>query len=208
MFHKKTLLSWMSIAAVAALVIAACSPAAAPSTPEGTAVIPNTGATSEATPAAGGGGNATIIVSTNSSLGQILTDAKGKTLYVYTQDTPGVSKCSDNCANLWPPLTVNQGETPVAGPGVSGTLGTLTRPDGTLQVTVNNLPVYYWSKDTNMGDATGQGVGGFWFVLDAGGNPVKGTPAAPAATSAVPASTSAAPADTSATPPAIPATYP
>jgi predicted lipoprotein with Yx(FWY)xxD motif len=217
MFHNKTVLSWITVATMAALVIAACSPAptlaptdtAAPPPPaptdtavlpspvssdtpasatdtplpEATAEIPNTGATAEATPMAA----PTIMVSMNSSLGQILTDVRGKTLYVYTQDTPGVSNCTGNCATLWPPLTVAQGETPVAGSGVSSTLGTLTRPDGTIQVTVNNLPVYYWSKDANSGDATGQGVGGFWFVLDPSGSLVKGTSATPAGTSATPA---------------------
>ncbi len=208
MFNKKTALSWMAMVTVAALAIAACSPAAAPSTPEGTAVIPNTGATSEATPAAGGGGNATILVSTNSSLGQILTDAKGMTLYAYTNDQPDVSNCTGSCATNWPPVTVVTGTTPTAGQGISVTVGTLTRSDGTLQVTVNHLPVYTFASDANPGDVNGQGKGGMWFVLDASGNLVKtmsGTQAAPGGTSPAPASTAAAPADT----PAAPATtYP
>jgi len=211
MFHQKTALSWMTMLAVAALVIAACSPAATPavstdtaappssvpsdtSVPTTQAVVPNTGATPEATAVTGGGAGATIMVATNSSLGQILTDANGKTLYAFTNDAPDVSNCTGSCATNWPPLAVAQGTMPTAADGITVTLGTLTRADGTLQVTVNHIPVYTWASDANAGDTGGQGKGGVWFALDASGNLVK--------------TTSAAPADTSAAPPAIPTTYP
>jgi predicted lipoprotein with Yx(FWY)xxD motif len=186
MLHKKTVLSWMAIWA-----IAACSPAAAPvptdtavptlpvatDTPAATAIIPNTGATAAPT----AGATATVIVTSTSTLGGILTDAKGVTLYAFTKDTPGLSNCTGSCATLWPPLTVAQGATVAAGQGVSAAVSTLTRADGTVQVTVNGQPVYYYSEDVNPGDATGQGVGGFWFVLGADGNLVKSASSAPTA---------------------------
>lgn len=110
-----------------------------------------------------------IMVAQNAALGNILTDAKGMTLYAFTQDTPGTSNCTGDSAGIWPPLVVAQGVTPTAGSGFSGTLGTIQRSDGTTQVTVNNQPVYTWVKDKNTGDTTGQGVGKVWFVLDATG---------------------------------------
>ncbi len=227
MFHKKTALSWITTVAVAALVIAACSPAATPAVPTDTAVapsavpsdtpaatqavIPNSGATAAATTAPGGGSSATILVTANSSLGQILTDANGKTLYAFTKDQADTSNCTGSCATNWPPLAVVTGTTPTAGDGITVTLGTLTRADGTLQVTVNHMPVYTSASDVNPGDANGQGKGGVWFVLDASGNLVNtmsGTPMAPASTAAAPADTAAAPADTAAAPAAPATTYP
>ena len=50
--------------------------------------------------------------------------------------------------------------------------GTIVRTDGTNQVTFNGHPVYYYAKDANPGDTTGQKVGGVWFVIDAHGNPI------------------------------------
>jgi len=111
-----------------------------------------------------------IMVAQNAALGNILTDAKGMTLYAFTKDTPGTSNCTGDCAGIWPPLVVAQGVTPTAASGFTGTLGTIQRSDGTTQVTVNNMPVYLWVKDKNPGDTTGQGVGKVWFVLDAAGN--------------------------------------
>ena len=89
---------------------------------------------------------------------------------VYTKDTPGVSNCYDQCAQKWPPLTVATGVTPTAGQGVSLTLGTIQRTDGATQVTINRMPAYYWYNDSKPGDASGQGVGGVWYVLDTAGN--------------------------------------
>jgi predicted lipoprotein with Yx(FWY)xxD motif len=115
----------------------------------------------------------TILVTKSATLGSILTDAKGKTLYMYTKDTPGVSNCYDKCAVNWPPLTIAAGSTPVGSADVTAKLGTTKRTDGTMQVTANDLPLYYWIKDVNPGDTTGQNVGGIWFVLDSKGSIVK-----------------------------------
>jgi predicted lipoprotein with Yx(FWY)xxD motif len=208
MHHQKTLLSWMTMAAMAALVIAACAPATTlaptdtvsplpsdtPPAPAATAVIPNTGATAAPT--------ATIVVLTNSSLGQILTDAKGMTLYAYLNDSPDVSNCSGQCAANWPPLTIPQGTTPTAGDGITATLGTVTRADGSLQVSVNHMPVYYFASDTTPGDASGQGKGGVWYVFDASGNLVK-TPVS----TATPGSSASMVGIVTDTPVAAPTTY-
>lgn len=113
----------------------------------------------------------TLMLADNPTLGQIVVDSKGMTLYAYANDTPSVSTCTGACATIWPPLTVAAGVTPMAGAGVTGTLGTITRADGTLQVTLNGMPLYNYSKDTKAGDTNGQGVGGVWSVVTAAGAP-------------------------------------
>jgi predicted lipoprotein with Yx(FWY)xxD motif len=114
-----------------------------------------------------------IKTANNPVLGNILTDGAGMTLYLYTKDAPGVSNCTGQCAVSWPPLLVAAGAVPQKDSAVTATLGTIQRADGTTQVTVNQMPVYYWIKDTKPGDVSGQGVGGIWFVLDPSGAMVK-----------------------------------
>ena len=68
----------------------------------------------------------------------------GKSLYVFTPDTGTSSNCNDDCAANWPPLTVTMADDVAAGTGVTGTLGTITRADGSLQVTLGGHPLYYF----------------------------------------------------------------
>lgn len=113
-------------------------------------------------------GPATLKVSQNAALGNFLVDQNGMTLYIFTKDTPGVSTCSGSCQANWPPLLTNG--TPVAGdPAITAQLGVITRSDGTQQVTLNNMPLYYFAKDKAAGDANGQGVGSVWFVIQPSG---------------------------------------
>jgi predicted lipoprotein with Yx(FWY)xxD motif len=100
----------------------------------------------------------------NASLGSILVDSRGMTLYRFTPDQPNVSNCNGQCATVWPPLLLAQGN-PVAGPGAAGTLGVITRQDGGRQVTYNGLPLYIYSLDTKPGDVNGQGVQNIWYVV-------------------------------------------
>jgi predicted lipoprotein with Yx(FWY)xxD motif len=106
---------------------------------------------------------ATVMVKNDPKLGDFLVDAKGMTLYLYTKDTAGVSNCSGGCLTAWPPL-VATGDL-VAGAGVTGKLGFITRSDGTKQVTYNDMPLYFWASDQKPGDTTGQGVGSVWYVV-------------------------------------------
>jgi predicted lipoprotein with Yx(FWY)xxD motif len=108
----------------------------------------------------------------DSSLGSILVDGKGMTLYMYTKDTQNskASVCSGGCLTAWPALSGK----PTMGAGVDDSkLGSFTRTDGSVQAMYNGWPVYYYAKDTKVGDVTGQNVGTVWFVLDRDGNPVK-----------------------------------
>jgi len=88
----------------------------------------------------------------NATIGSsILVNSSGMTLYKFSADTAGMSACSGTCATAWPPLTVASGTTPKGGSGASGTFGTITRSDGTLQVTHNGDPLYTFSGDTSAG---------------------------------------------------------
>jgi predicted lipoprotein with Yx(FWY)xxD motif len=121
-------------------------------------------------PAAAGG--ATVSLVENATLGSFLVDDKGMTLYLFTKDTPNTSNCYEKCAIAWPPL-LTTGD-PVADDGVDAALlGTTNRTDGTIQVTYNGWPLYYYEKDKVPGDVTGQDVGGVWFVVSAAGEQVK-----------------------------------
>ncbi len=106
---------------------------------------------------------ATTLMTSVTSLGTILVDSQGMTLYTFRNDKPGVSNCEGACATLWPPLTVTG--TPTASQGINGTLGTITRSDGSSQVTYNGLPLYTYSPDTSPGDTLGQGYKNLWYVV-------------------------------------------
>jgi predicted lipoprotein with Yx(FWY)xxD motif len=116
-------------------------------------------------------GEATLNVFTDPKLGAILVDGKGMTLYMYTVDGPNQSNCTGDCLVKWPPF-LTQGN-PVLGAGVDDSkIGTAKLADGTLIVTYNGMPLYYWFKDTKPGDTLGQGVGSVWYVVDPDGDPV------------------------------------
>jgi predicted lipoprotein with Yx(FWY)xxD motif len=103
--------------------------------------------------------------SSSDALGNYLTAASnGMSLYIYSSDTSGVSNCTDTCAATWPPYTVASADNLTAATGITGTLSTITRADGSLQVTYNGAPLYFYSKDVNAGDTTGDGVGGAWSI--------------------------------------------
>lgn len=104
-----------------------------------------------------------MLVRSDPKLGMILTDPSNRTLYWYTKDSPGKSVCTGGCLSAWPPFAATG--TPTLPAGVPGTLGTITRSDGTTQVTYDDMPLYYFAKDTAPGDTTGQGVGKVWYVI-------------------------------------------
>jgi len=109
-----------------------------------------------------------------SSLGRILVDSKGITLYDFPPDKGTTSVCYGACAALWPPL-LTKGK-PVAGPGVKASLlGTTKREDGKREVTYNGHPLYYFVSDRKPGQTTGQGInqfGGPWWVLSPAGKEI------------------------------------
>ena len=125
-----------------------------------------------ATPSQAGNGSSSVAVNTGKlAMGDALVDAQGKTLYLFMQDAGGKSACTGQCATLWPPLIASRGAT--AGAGVEAAkLSTITRDDGTKQVTYAGKPLYRYSPDQAAGDAKGQGVGGTWFVVSPKGEAI------------------------------------
>jgi predicted lipoprotein with Yx(FWY)xxD motif len=136
-----------------------------------------------AAPTRSSGQPATVGV-TSTSLGQILVDSQGRTLYLFQKDTGTTSTCTDACAAAWPPLRAT-GQ-PVVGKGANSSLiGTTPRADGAAQITYNGHPVYLFIKDQKPRDTNGEGVHGFgasWFALSPAGNQVS-PPAASGSTS-------------------------
>jgi predicted lipoprotein with Yx(FWY)xxD motif len=158
----------------ALLVAAACSSgggassaptAAASAAAESTApsAAPASEAASEA-PSAAAGGALTLTVATSATAGKYLAGADGKTLYVFSPDTPNKSACTASCSTNWPPLTVATGGSAPTATGATGTLATFARDDGTTQVSYNGKPLYYFANDKAAGDTNGQGVAGKWTV--------------------------------------------
>jgi predicted lipoprotein with Yx(FWY)xxD motif len=129
------------------------------------------GAATAATPKTSSGASATVGVS-NSSLGSILVNSAGHTLYLFKGDVGTKSSCTGACATAWPPLLVTG--KPTAGTGLTASkLGTSTRSGGSQQVTYNGHPLYMFVKDTKPGQTNGQGLSAFgasWFALTPSGN--------------------------------------
>lgn len=100
-----------------------------------------------------------------SAAGQIVVDDKGMSVYFFTKDTKGsgTSACTGACLTAWPPVTTDA-DAPAAD-GVTGSIGTITTPDGKKQVTINGMPIYYFAKDKAAGDILGQGVNGVWYLV-------------------------------------------
>lgn len=126
--------------------------------------------TTEQTPTEGDGDrNTTVVVSSTAEFGDILTDSKGMTVYLFTKDNPGMSVCYDGCAKTWPPQTIEGANGPRAGPEVTAQLDTIERKNGSIQVTIADYPLYYYAGDEQPGDTRGQGLGGVWFVVGPNG---------------------------------------
>ncbi len=121
-----------------------------------------------------------------------LTDASGRTLYLYTRDVPGWSNCMGTCAENWPPaLSVGPGK---AGAGAHGNLLDVTRrEEGSTQLTYNGWPLYYFAGDDKPGDTKGQGVGGVWWAMSATGQGITSQPGMAAPATTAPATPAALP---------------
>ena len=170
----KTLLVSLTILA---LVVSACA-SATPVPPAATSapIVMSTDTPAVAMPS----GPAGVNVGQTAVLGSFLVDSKGMTLYIYTKDTPNTSTCYGTCISYWPALLT--AGAPVAGAGVTASLlGTTTRTDGTIQVTYNGWPLYYYASDHAAGDTTGQGTKSVWYVIDPSGKSVGNGAAAAAA---------------------------
>jgi predicted lipoprotein with Yx(FWY)xxD motif len=152
--------------AVALIAAAACSSSASSSsssTPQ-----------SSGTPASAAGSSATVITTANSSGGAFLTSSSGRAIYLFLADSKDKSNCSGACASTWPPVTTT-GTPTASGSAQSSDLGTITRSDGTKQVTYDGHPLYYFAGDTGAGTDKGQGIDGFgakWWLIAPSGSSI------------------------------------
>jgi predicted lipoprotein with Yx(FWY)xxD motif len=159
--------------AVAVLAVAACGSSSSSSGTTPAAGTSSTPAAAGASSPAASASGSTLMATTIGGK-QVLTNAGGFTLYSFAPDTPTTSKCTGSCATFWPPV---KGPA-TAGSGVTGTIGVITRPDGTKQATYDGHPLYTYAGDSAPGQNKGNGLnasGGLWFDV-----PVSGA-AAPAA---------------------------
>jgi predicted lipoprotein with Yx(FWY)xxD motif len=105
-----------------------------------------------------------------SDLGEILVDASGYAVYLFTPDAQGESTCYDECEASWPIVA----EVTAVGDGLDEPLlGTTTRTNGDVQATYNGWPLYYFAGDATAGDVNGQGLNGVWWVIDAAGDAIE-----------------------------------
>jgi len=169
--------------AAAGVFAAACSSggsyAAAPSAPSSTS-------------AAAHNTSASTVDARTSNGKTFLTDASGRSLYLWVPDTTTMSMCSDACATVWPPLTAKGA--PTAGTGVSASdLGTISRSGGTKQVTYAGHPLYYFAGDSRSGQTNGEGSNGFgapWYLVAPSGEQITSLSAAASQPSTAPSTSS------------------
>jgi predicted lipoprotein with Yx(FWY)xxD motif len=140
-------------------------------------------------PNAAAAANGRALAVHSSSLGKILVDSKGRTLYAFGHDLNNKSRCSGACASNWPPA-LTKAKKPKVGAGVSSAkLRVIKRQDGGRQLSYAGHPLYRFSLDGAPGDMKGQGLnafGGIWHVVSPAGNPPSPRPRrARAATAAV-----------------------
>jgi predicted lipoprotein with Yx(FWY)xxD motif len=147
--------------AVALLAAAAC----------GSGSSSSSGSTSSSAAGSASSTSSTVITTKTSSGGSFLTDGAGRAVYLFMADSTGKSTCDGACAAAWPPV-IATGQPSASGGAQASDLSTITRSDGTKQVTYNGHPLYYFQGDTGPGTDRGQGLNGFgalwWLVAPSG----------------------------------------
>ena len=116
----------------------------------------------------------TVIQAQTSSLGRMLTDGHGRTLYLFAADKPNVSKLSAAGLSIWPPFGAT-GKPQAKSGALAAKIGTITGANGKAQVTYDSHPLYYYVGDTKPGQTSGQALNQFgaeWYVLAPSGNKI------------------------------------
>jgi predicted lipoprotein with Yx(FWY)xxD motif len=168
----------VAVLATSATVLAACGSSSSSSSNTSTAAPASatSAASSSSTASSTAAATGLAIGTAKGSAGTYLTGEKGRALYLWVADSGGKSACSGACAQTWPPV-VSPGK-PSAGPGVSAAdLGTISRADGSTQVTYKGHPLYYFAADTKAGSTTGQGntsFGAAWWLVGPSGTAITG----------------------------------
>jgi predicted lipoprotein with Yx(FWY)xxD motif len=160
------------LAGPAALLLATAVACSSSSSPAATVTSGNPAASSSAS---GSGSSAdALAVTTNSTLGQIVTTGSGRTVYRFDLDTanPSKSNCNGSCATYWPPVLVTGSGMPTVSGVSSSLLGEVTRSDGSKQLTLAGWPLYTYAGDSGPGMTSGQGIdasGGKWWAVTPSG---------------------------------------
>jgi predicted lipoprotein with Yx(FWY)xxD motif len=168
---------WLAAAglAAAATVLAACGSTAASS--------PSSGSGSSSSPAAAAASGPGI-KTMSTSKGTVLTNSAGRTLYWFAIDTSTKSNCNGQCVTFWPPVPASAKV--ASGVSLSGKFGSITRSDGSKQLTYNGHPLYTFKQDTAAGQIHGNGIntsGGLWWAETPTGSKLSGSAAKPKSTS-------------------------
>ncbi|WP_025157007.1 COG4315 family predicted lipoprotein [Leifsonia aquatica] len=154
-------------AAVALIALAGCSAGTgtSPSSPGGGSASTSTSTSGSTSASTSGAASSAALKTGDTSLGTVVVDGAGLTVYVFDKDTQnsGQSACSGACAAQWPAVETDSAKPDVT--GVTGTVGTITGVDGNKQVTLDGRPLYTFAGDSSAGDVTGQGVGGIWWAV-------------------------------------------
>src|SRR3954453_17919061 len=165
----------VAAAALAAVALAACGGGATPSSKSPA----NSGASTTSSKSPGTSGDATATVDAASgSLGNILVDSQGRTVYLFKKDSGPKSTCFGACATNWPPLRAS-GKATVGTGASASSVATVARSGGGPQVTYNGHPLYLFAGDSKPGDTNGQGVDAFgaaWLTLSPAGNGITAQP--------------------------------
>jgi predicted lipoprotein with Yx(FWY)xxD motif len=154
-----------AILAVSAIVLAACGgTTSGPAESASPSASPSPTATPTPTPTPSPSAAPVVLAQSVGTMGTLLVAASNShTVYTFNSDSPGVSRCTGACTAIWPPLAIAGGQTPTGGPGLTGQLATITRSDGSLQVTYKGLPLYFFHNDTKPGDTKGNYTG--WSLV-------------------------------------------
>ncbi|MGO9082218.1 MAG: hypothetical protein ACLQDY_24855 [Streptosporangiaceae bacterium] len=170
---------WWAPAALAAagLMLAACGSSGSSSTSSSGSASSASGAAahSSSSPAMSHAG----IKTASTSLGTVLVNSSGRTLYWFALDTPTTSKCTGSCATYWPPVTGAQKA--AAGVSLSGKFATIKRSGGQLQATYDGHPLYTYAGDSAAGQVKGNGLnasGGLWWAMTPSGAKLAAKPSA------------------------------
>jgi predicted lipoprotein with Yx(FWY)xxD motif len=162
----------LALAALAALLVTGCGSASKTSTSSSVAPA---AATTSATSASVAAGVSVTVVNVGGKLGSVLAAGASKhTVYLFEADHGATSACTGACAQAWPPVTTSRAPSATAG-ALAADLGTITRADGTKQVTYKGHPLYFFSGDSGTGKTTGEGSKAFgagWYVLAPNGNKI------------------------------------
>jgi predicted lipoprotein with Yx(FWY)xxD motif len=170
---KFRLMAMAGLGAAAALALAGCGPSIGGSGSAAAPPAPAPATASAPAPKPLPGKAITLAVATT-SLGEAVT-FNGRTVYRFDADTnnPPKSTCAGQCLTAWPALLTDGTAVHVSSEIDSGKVGILTRPDGSVQVTLNGWPLYLFGQDKAPGDVKGEGVSGKWHVIGADGKPLK-----------------------------------